>query len=214
MPCAIATQAADERGIHLPILDLREPPRDRPFVQYGCAALMLLRRLLALMCLAVVPAALPATASALRSTPCKGQAGFDCATLRVPLDRSGVQPGTVGVRIAAQHLTARRRRAGVLVALSGGPGQRSVGAAGSFADTLAPLLGRYRLVVLDQRGTGASGVLRCPALQRLGAQTPSRRPPTRRAPCSSGRPEPPTRPRTRWRTSRPCGSRSACRSSR
>jgi pimeloyl-ACP methyl ester carboxylesterase len=133
---------------------------------------MLRRRLLVLLCLGLVPAALPSSASALDFTPCHGMAGFGCATLSVPLDRSGALPGTLGLRIAAQDSTAAARRPGVLVALSGGPGQSSLGAATNFADTLAPLLGRYRLVVLDQRGTGASGVLRCPALQGLGALAP------------------------------------------
>ena len=55
-----------------------------------------------------------------------------------------------------------------MIALSGGPGQGSVDAAGSFALSLEPVLKRYRLVVLDQRGTGLSGALNCPSLQRLG----------------------------------------------
>jgi pimeloyl-ACP methyl ester carboxylesterase len=53
----------------------------------------------------------------------------------------------------------------VLVALSGGPGQSSVAAAQSFEMSLAPALRRYRLVVLDQRGTGQSNALRCPVIQ-------------------------------------------------
>jgi pimeloyl-ACP methyl ester carboxylesterase len=130
------------------------------------------RRLLVLLCLAAAPAAVPARASALAFTPCNGEAGFDCATLRVPLDRSGRIPGTLGLRIAAQDTAGEAPRAGVLVALSGGPGQSSVSVAPDFAQTLQPLLRRYRLVVLDQRGTGASGALRCPALQRLGALDP------------------------------------------
>ena len=55
----------------------------------------------------------------------------------------------------------------VLIALSGGPGQSAVSSASSFAISLEPALRRYRLAVLDQRGTGKSGVLNCPNLQRL-----------------------------------------------
>lgn len=72
-------------------------------------------------------------------------------------------PGTVGLHYAIQRDGPKP----LLVALSGGPGQSSIEAASSFAISLDPALRRYRLVVLDQRGTGASGVLDCPNLQRL-----------------------------------------------
>ncbi len=42
----------------------------------------------------------------------------------------------------------------------------------SFVMSLAPALTRYRLAVLDQRGTGRSGLLRCPALQKLTTLAP------------------------------------------
>jgi pimeloyl-ACP methyl ester carboxylesterase len=94
---------------------------------------------------------------------CRGQDEFGCATLTVPLDRTGAMPGTVPLHFAIQ----RHGPKPVLIALSGGPGQSSVGAASSFAISLDPALRRYRLAVLDQRGTGESGVLDCPNLQRL-----------------------------------------------
>src|SRR5262249_56262933 len=48
-----------------------------------------------------------------------------------------------------------------------GPGQSAVPEAAQFATSLSPALQRYRLVVLDQRGTGQSGALNCAPLQRL-----------------------------------------------
>src|SRR4051794_25697045 len=96
-------------------------------------------------------------------TPCRGQDDFGCGTLTVPLDRTGATPGTVALHYASR----RRGPKPVLIALSGGPGQSSVSAASSFAISLEPALSRYRLAVLDQRGTGESGVLDCPNLQRL-----------------------------------------------
>jgi pimeloyl-ACP methyl ester carboxylesterase len=95
---------------------------------------------------------------------CGNPKGFQCATIPVPLDHSGQVPGTIGLKVAR---TPGARPAGVIIALSGGPGQASVSAAQSFATTLEPALKRYQLVVLDQRGTGDSGVLDCPALQPL-----------------------------------------------
>jgi pimeloyl-ACP methyl ester carboxylesterase len=94
---------------------------------------------------------------------CRGQDEFGCATLRVPLDRTGATPGTVALHYAVQRDGPRK----LLIALSGGPGQSAVSSASSFAISLDPALRRYRLAVLDQRGTGKSGVLKCPNLQRL-----------------------------------------------
>jgi pimeloyl-ACP methyl ester carboxylesterase len=123
-----------------------------------------LRCSLAAAALAAVLVAVPASAEAAPAlTPCRGQTEFGCATLSVPLDRTGATPGTVPLHYAIQ----RKGPKPVLIALSGGPGQSSVAAASSFAISLQPALSRYRLAVLDQRGTGESGVLDCPNLQRL-----------------------------------------------
>ncbi len=61
----------------------------------------------------------------------------------------------------------RQRRApkGVLVALTGGPGQGGVDFVPRSRVRMRALLHDYRLVMFDQRGTGAAA-LRCPALQR------------------------------------------------
>ncbi|MGZ8633134.1 MAG: alpha/beta fold hydrolase [Solirubrobacteraceae bacterium] len=101
-------------------------------------------------------------------TACRGQDEFGCATLDVPLDRTGATPGTAALHYAVQREGPRK----VLIALSGGPGQSAVSSASSFAVSLDPALRRYRLAVLDQRGTGKSGVLECPNLQRLRSLDP------------------------------------------
>lgn len=112
----------------------------------------------------------PQAALALRLAPCRVEPSFSCGELRVPLDHRGAVRGTLRLAVAAQR--DYPRGAGLLVALSGGPGQSSVDAAGSFAMSLDPLLRDRRLVVLDQRGTGRSGALDCPGLQRLRALDP------------------------------------------
>ena len=123
------------------------------------------RLLVVVLALALVPAA-----HAAKLAPCEHQPRFGCGTLAVPLDHSGRVPGTIGIRYAVQRKVPSSRP--VLVALSGGPGQSSVSAAGSFAISLEPALKRYRLVVLDQRGTGQSGALSCPVLQREDGLAP------------------------------------------
>src|SRR5207247_5297438 len=79
------------------------------------------------------------------------------------LDHSGRNPGRLRLRVAIQR-TAKAPK-GVLVALTGGPGQPGVPFVPRIRARLAPALRGYRLVMLDQRGTGA-GALRCPRLQR------------------------------------------------
>jgi pimeloyl-ACP methyl ester carboxylesterase len=119
--------------------------------------------LAAAIALVVLLGSAPAQA---RSCPSR----FSCRTVTVPLDHSGGTPGALGIRYAVQRHVPQSRP--VLVALSGGPGQSSVAAADSFELSLAPALRRYRLVVLDQRGTGQSDALNCPVIQREDGLAP------------------------------------------
>jgi pimeloyl-ACP methyl ester carboxylesterase len=96
--------------------------------------------------------------------PCSERSGYTCETLDVPLDRVHPGRGTlhlqvgVGDNVQAPH--------GVLLVLSGGPGQPAIPILGSYLDrALSAEQGKYRIVVFDQRGTGA-GALDCSALQR------------------------------------------------
>jgi pimeloyl-ACP methyl ester carboxylesterase len=107
--------------------------------------------------------AAPSALAAPTLKTCRGQDEFACGTLAVPLDRTGAIPGTVPLHYAVQRLGPKP----VLVALAGGPGQAGVAAASSYALSLEPALRRYRIAVLDQRGTGDSGALGCPNLQQL-----------------------------------------------
>jgi pimeloyl-ACP methyl ester carboxylesterase len=99
--------------------------------------------------------------------PCPGIPGFSCGTLSVRLDPFGPAPGRLSLRVAVSDVGAAPR--GVLVLLTGGPGQPGVLFVPRLAGRLGPALRGYRLVMFDQRGTG-DGALSCPALQReMGA---------------------------------------------
>jgi pimeloyl-ACP methyl ester carboxylesterase len=99
--------------------------------------------------------------------PCPGMPGFRCGSLSVRLDPSGSAPGRLSLRVAMSSVASAPR--GVLVFLTGGPGQPGVPFARRLEGRLSPALHGYRLVMFDQRGTGA-GALDCPALQgQMGA---------------------------------------------
>ncbi len=124
----------------------------------------------ALTTMAALAAATPAQAqqpAAPKLTPkaCKKSGvarGTTCATLTVPLDRSGVVPGTIDLPVQVLRATGSGPRRGPLMMLAGGPGQ-----AGLPDRDTAALFGElargYDLVSFDQRGTGGSA-LRCAAL--------------------------------------------------
>jgi pimeloyl-ACP methyl ester carboxylesterase len=101
--------------------------------------------------------------------PCPGLDGVRCGAIRVPLDWSrGSDPPTdlkVAFRVFT-HTDASDPALEPLVAFEGGPGYGSIGSASSYLAMMGPLRRRHDLIVMDQRGTGASGAIDCPALQR------------------------------------------------
>jgi pimeloyl-ACP methyl ester carboxylesterase len=94
-------------------------------------------------------------------------AGLQCATLDVPFDRA--DPAVGDIALAVQRVPASAPRAGVIVLLTGGPGQPALPAFESFLAPLArdPALRSFELVAFDQRGTGQSEELRCPEVGTL-----------------------------------------------
>jgi pimeloyl-ACP methyl ester carboxylesterase len=94
--------------------------------------------------------------------PCAEAAGFTCSTLAVPLDRGGRVPGILRLNVAVAN--DGRSSRGVLLFLTGGPGQPGVPAIPRISLRLAPVLNAYRLVMVDQRGTGGTAI-DCPQLQ-------------------------------------------------
>ncbi len=99
--------------------------------------------------------------------PCPGIAGFNCGSLSVRLDPFGSVPGQLSLRVAVSDVASAPR--GILLFLTGGPGEPGVPFVSRITGRLGPALRGYRLVMFDQRGTGA-GALDCPALQRqMGA---------------------------------------------
>jgi pimeloyl-ACP methyl ester carboxylesterase len=93
---------------------------------------------------------------------------FRCGRIAVPVLRAEPQLGKTNVAFAVRTRAARSRPSlGTIVAMDGGPGYASTAApyARSLVAALAPLLRRRDLVLFDERGTGRSDVVDCPALQ-------------------------------------------------
>jgi pimeloyl-ACP methyl ester carboxylesterase len=96
--------------------------------------------------------------------PCAGQPKLSCTDVPVPLEHSGAVPGTIALSVA-RKLSGPQPAGSALVALAGGPGQAAVPFAEFNAKSMAPALHGRDLLVFDQRGTGSSDPLSCPALE-------------------------------------------------
>ncbi len=129
------------------------------------------RRFLLGLALAVVLAAPGQARAGIGLSPCPGATnGLQCGTVDVPLDRSGGMPGTISLHV--EVLPASGLPRGTMFLIAGGPGQGSAGAYGlSSAAEMQNMFPGYTLVAFDNRGTGKSGVIRCPALQTSTTST-------------------------------------------
>lgn len=98
---------------------------------------------------------------------CGKAAGLICTTVNVPLDSTGVVPGTIALHV--EELPAQGTPRGVMFLIAGGPGQGSATVFGlgspSGQQLFRYMFPGYTLVAYDDRGTGESGLLDCPALQ-------------------------------------------------
>ncbi|MFA1550391.1 alpha/beta hydrolase [Actinomadura chokoriensis] len=95
--------------------------------------------------------------------PCAGKPGFTCSFLTVPLDHR--RPGAGSLRLQVATADNAGAPKGVLLFLTGGPGQPGVPFADGIAARMPELAKNYRLVMIDQRGTGEFGAIDCPRLQ-------------------------------------------------
>ena len=118
-------------------------------------------------CLAAGPA--PAAAQTLALNPCQithplrlTVVAAECGVLEVAENPAAPGGRRIGLHVARVAAINRRKQADALFVLAGGPGQ----GAGDFYASVAPAFARIRrdrdIVLLDQRGTGASHALSCP----------------------------------------------------
>ena len=113
-------------------------------------------RTIRLLCVLLLACAACAACSSKQPADTSCADGFTCSRLHVALDHGTGLDLRV---IAADNVDAPR---GVLLLLTGGPGQPAIPTLRK--NVQADVLREYRLVMFDQRGTGSNGI-NCPALQ-------------------------------------------------
>ncbi|MEU5086282.1 alpha/beta hydrolase [Streptomyces sp. NPDC021356] len=96
-------------------------------------------------------------------SPAHGKGGgWQCATMKAPLDHRRPGRGTIDVALIRKRATgADHERIGSLVFDFGGPGESGVTGLPEYADDYTKLGERYDLVGFDPRGVGRSAPVRC-----------------------------------------------------
>lgn len=95
---------------------------------------------------------------------CKTAAPW-CGTVPRALDPARVVAGSVSIYFEYYPHSAPGKSLGMLVATEGGPGFPATESRDEYLALFQPLLGERDLVIMDNRGTGQSGAVDCPALQ-------------------------------------------------
>jgi pimeloyl-ACP methyl ester carboxylesterase len=114
-------------------------------------------------------------------TRCPGKALSYCGSLSVPLDYSSPESPDISIGFSFYPATAPQggHAKGTVVPVEGGPGYPSGesvdyslnGQQAGYLPMYGPLLQRFNLLAVDNRGTGRSEALRCSALQEFSGPT-------------------------------------------
>ena len=91
-----------------------------------------------------------------------------CGDLNVPLNWLDSTDGTISIRYQWVPASGVPHSAQTIIAEEGGPGYSTTGTGAEYAQLFAPLLRTHNLLMMDQRGTGGSAAIDCPALQPWG----------------------------------------------
>lgn len=92
--------------------------------------------------------------------------GFRCGSIERPKFAAAPERGSFRIGFAVRPRNVRSAPSqGAILAVEGGPGYASTGTANSYQKLFGPLLDHRELVLVDMRGTGRSGPIRCPDLQ-------------------------------------------------
>ena len=98
-------------------------------------------------------------------TKCTQALAAYCGEIEVPLDRTGRTAGTTTIRFQYYPPTSTTEPQSTLVAHEGGPGYATTDSSDYFLDLFAPLMDQRAALLVDERGTGLSDPIDCPAAQ-------------------------------------------------
>ena len=90
-----------------------------------------------------------------------------CAKFPVPENRADPKSRTIDLKLAILKSDSAVPAQDLVVYLAGGPGQSAIQTYPDLAPAFAPLRKHHDILLLDQRGTGDSHPLKCPALEKL-----------------------------------------------
>ncbi|NGO10691.1 alpha/beta hydrolase [Streptomyces sp. HC44] len=102
-----------------------------------------------------------------------GVPGFQCATLKAPLDYARPASGDIRLAVARKKATGPGKRLGSLLVNPGGPGGSAVGYLQSYAGVGYPaeVRARYDMVAVDPRGVARSEPVECLSGRRMDTYT-------------------------------------------
>ncbi|MCX5207351.1 alpha/beta hydrolase [Streptomyces sp. NBC_00237] len=102
-----------------------------------------------------------------------GVPGFECATMKAPLDYAKPTGGDINLAVARKKATGPGRRIGSLLVNPGGPGGSAIGYLQAYAALgyPAPVRARYDMVAVDPRGVARSEPVECLTGPEMDAHT-------------------------------------------
>ncbi|MGI5456663.1 alpha/beta hydrolase [Streptomyces sp. CA-249302] len=102
-----------------------------------------------------------------------GVPGFECATMRAPLDYAHPEAGDVRLAVARKKATGKGRPLGSLLVNPGGPGGSAVGYLQQYAGIGYPaeVRARYDMVAVDPRGVARSEPVECLSGRQMDTYT-------------------------------------------
>ncbi|MFF6829361.1 alpha/beta fold hydrolase [Streptomyces longwoodensis] len=102
-----------------------------------------------------------------------GVPGFQCTTMKAPLDYAKPEGGDVRLAVARKKATGPGKRIGSLLVNPGGPGGSAIGYLQQYAGVgyPAPVRARYDMVAVDPRGVARSEPVECLDGPKMDAYT-------------------------------------------
>ncbi|WP_434593700.1 alpha/beta hydrolase [Streptomyces sp. A5-4] len=102
-----------------------------------------------------------------------GVAGFQCATMKAPLDYAKPAEGDIKLAVSRKKATGPGKRIGSLLVNPGGPGGSAIGYLQAYAAIgyPEPVRARYDMVAVDPRGVARSEPVECLTGKEMDAYT-------------------------------------------